>query len=78
MKIGLLIFFLGLIFSQDITSFDAKRAMDLLEIQCAFGPRYPGSLGHQHMKKFLILIKDIILHLQIILPDLINSQIIES
>ncbi|SVC61313.1 uncharacterized protein METZ01_LOCUS314167, partial [marine metagenome] len=53
MKIGLLIIFLGLIFSQDIPSFDAKRAMDLLEIQCAFGPRYPGSLGHQHMKKFM-------------------------
>ena len=52
-KYGVLAIFLGLIFSQDIPSFDAKRAMDLLEIQCAFGPRYPGSLGHQHMKKFM-------------------------
>ena len=53
MKYGLTIIFLGLIFSQDIPSFNAKRAMDLLKIQCAFGPRYPGSPGHQQMKKFM-------------------------
>ena len=53
MKYGLLIIVLGLIFSQDIPSFNAKRAMDLLKTQCAFGPRYPGSPGHQKMKKFM-------------------------
>ena len=53
MKYGLSIIFLGLIFSQDIPSFNAKRAMDLLKTQCAFGPRYPGSPGHQKMKKFM-------------------------
>ena len=49
----LLIIFLGLSFSMDIPAFDANRAMDLLETQCAFGPRYPGSSGHLEMKKFM-------------------------
>ena len=53
MKYGLLLLFPGLIFSQDIPSFNAKRAMDLIKTQCAFGPRYPGSPGHRQMKKFM-------------------------
>ncbi len=53
MKFGLLFILFGVIFSQDIPSFDAKRAMELLKTQCAFGPRYPGSLGHQDMKHFM-------------------------
>jgi len=53
MKYGLPIIFLSLIFSQDIPLFNAKRAMDLLKTQCAFGPRYPGSSGHHQMKKFM-------------------------
>ena len=55
MKNRLLIIFLGLTFSMDIPSFDENRAMDLLETQCAFGPRYPGSSGHLEMKKFMEL-----------------------
>ena len=53
MQYGLTIIIFGLIFSQDIPFFNAKRSMDLLKTQCAFGPRYPGSPGHQQMKKFL-------------------------
>ena len=53
MKYKLLIIFLGLIFSQDIPSFNAKRAFDLLETQCSFGARFPGSPGHLQMKKFM-------------------------
>jgi len=53
MKYGLFIIFLGLIFTQDIPPFNAKRAMDLLKTQCVFGPRYPGSPGHQQIKKFI-------------------------
>ena len=53
MKYGLIIFYFSLSFSQDIPSFDAKRAMDLLKTQCAFGPRYPGSTGHLQMTKFI-------------------------
>ena len=53
MKYGLYIIIFGLCFSQDIPSFDAKRAMDLLKPQCAFGARHPGSPGHIEMKKFM-------------------------
>ena len=54
-KYGLLIILFGLSFNQDIPSFNAKRAMDLLITQCAFGPRYPDSPGHEKMKKFMEL-----------------------
>ena len=41
-----------------------KRAMDLLIKQCDFGPRHPGSEGHEKMKiyfeKFHIKYKNII------------------
>ena len=53
MKYGLYIIIFGLCFSQDIPSFDAKRAMDLLKTQCSFGARHPGSSGHIQMKKFM-------------------------
>jgi len=33
--------------------FDAERAFGYLEAQCAFGPRIPGSEGHQACLKFL-------------------------
>ena len=43
----------SIIFSQEIPFFDSNRAMDLLKVQCSFGPRYPGSIGHDQMKLFL-------------------------
>ena len=42
-----------LCFGQNTPPFDGKRAMDLLIIQCAFGPRFPGSTGYLHMKNFM-------------------------
>ena len=33
--------------------FDARRAFDLLEKQCAFGPRPPGSAAHRETQNFL-------------------------
>ena len=42
-----------LCFGQNTPPFDGKRAMDLLITQCAFGPRFPGSTGYLHMKKFM-------------------------
>jgi len=42
-----------MIFSQQIPYFSEKRAMDLLVEQCDFGPRYPGSVGHEKMKVYL-------------------------
>ena len=58
-------------FGQNAPPFDGERAMNLLIKQCEFGPRFPGSNGHAKMKKFLIHIKDVILHSPIILPDII-------
>ena len=49
--ISSLVFSFG--FSQDIPLFDSNRAMNLLETLCAFGPRYPGSKGHDEMNHFL-------------------------
>lgn len=43
----------SIMYSQDIPSFNANRAMELLKKQCAFGPRYPSSAGHEQMKLFL-------------------------
>lgn len=35
-------------------SFDGERAYALLEKQCSFGPRYPGSPGHKACLEFLV------------------------
>ena len=35
-------------------AFDQDRAFVLLEAQCAFGPRNPGSIGHQQCLDFLV------------------------
>ena len=53
MKQAILLIFLSLSFAQDIPFFNSKRAMDLLEMQCSLGPRYPGSIGHEKTKVFL-------------------------
>ena len=38
---------------QNIPHFNGNRAMELLQQQCDLGPRFPGSEGHEKMKKFL-------------------------
>ena len=43
----MLIFILfNILYSQETMYFDGSKAMDYLEYQCSFGPRYPGSEGH--------------------------------
>ncbi|MEW6684936.1 MAG: M28 family peptidase [Candidatus Edwardsbacteria bacterium] len=37
-----------------IPSFDGEGAFRYLEEQCNFGPRYPGSIGHEKVKDYLI------------------------
>lgn len=49
----LLVFFLNYVLCQDVPVFDGNRAMDLLVKQCDFGPRFPGSIGHDKTKIFL-------------------------
>ncbi len=39
---------------QNAPPFDGNRAMNLLNTQCEFGPRFPESEGHLKMKKFLV------------------------
>ena len=52
-KIIVLILF-GLCFGQNAPPFDGNRAMNLLQTQCDFGPRFPESEGHVKMKKFMV------------------------
>jgi len=52
-KILILILF-GLCFGQNAPPFDGNRAMNLLQTQCDFGPRFPESEGHVKMKKFMV------------------------
>ena len=40
--------------SQSIPGFDAENAYNYLKKQCDFGPRDPGSAGHQRCKDYLI------------------------
>ncbi len=40
--------------SQSIPVFDEENAYKYLKKQCEFGPRDPGSSGHQHCKDYLI------------------------
>tara|TARA_Y100001970_G_scaffold86801_1_gene109477 strand:- start:2 stop:892 length:891 start_codon:yes stop_codon:yes gene_type:complete len=35
------------------TTFDSSKAYDYVLKQCDFGPRYPGSIGHEECKTFL-------------------------
>ena len=47
------LFLLTIIFSQGAPYFDGNQAFKYLEKQCDFGPRFPGSKGHQKMKNYL-------------------------
>ena len=52
-----LLFFLGLFYSCASNSppkFDGAEAFQYLNAQCQWGPRNPGSEGHQRTKKYLI------------------------
>ena len=37
----------------DQINFDSKKAFDSIVEQCSFGPRYPGSKGHEEFKDYL-------------------------
>ena len=41
-------------YGQNAPPFDGNHAMNLLQKQCDFGPRFPGSDGHNQMKKFMV------------------------
>ena len=50
----IIIFFLINICFSLIHQFDEDNAFALLEKQCEFGPRYPGSIGHEEFSEYLI------------------------
>jgi glutaminyl-peptide cyclotransferase len=39
---------------KEVPEFDQQRAFRFLEEQCNMGPRYPGSKGHQEVRKYII------------------------
>ena len=53
MRLYLIPIFFSLLILDQI-NFDSKKAFDSIIEQCSFGPRYPGSSGHENYKKYLI------------------------
>lgn len=53
MFIGLLLLSVCRVDPQYVPPFDGAQAYDLLEQQVAFGPRYPGSAGHDELVNFM-------------------------
>ena len=51
-KIFLITLLTQFIFSQNIQYFDGERALTYIYQQCEFGPRYPGSVGHDKSVKY--------------------------
>jgi len=49
----LIILFQTVLLSQSIPYFDSDKAFSYLELQCDFGPRFPGSQGHLDFKNYL-------------------------
>ena len=44
----------SLILTNDLITFDQKRAFSYLEVQCSFGPRVPGSKAHIQGKDHIV------------------------
>ena len=75
MRIIYLYIFFQLIFTQDVVYFDGNRAMEHLNYQCSFGPRFPGSSGHANFADSLKLFLDNLAEVNIILKDSIISPL---
>ncbi len=70
-----LVFILQFIFAQDAVYFNGDRAMELLEYQCSFGPRYPGSEGHNKFQDSLKIFLDELADMTIVYKDSIINPI---
>ena len=56
MKNIIFILLIGFLFTNqniEVPSFDGNQAFEYIKKQCEFGPRYPGSLGHQQLSDYL-------------------------
>ena len=64
-----------LIFSQDVVYFNGNRAMEHLNYQCSFGPRFPGSSGHDDFADSLKLFLDNLVEVNLVYNDSIINPL---
>ena len=67
--------FFEFLLSQDIVYFDGNRAMEHLNYQCSFGPRFIGSDGHDNFADSLKLFLDNLAEVNIVLKDSIINPL---
>ena len=70
-----LIFIAQLLLAQDAIYFDGNRSMELLEYQCSFGARFPGSKGHSQFQDSLKIFLDNLSEMNIVYKDTIINPI---
>ena len=73
--IFLLLTFIQFSYSQELVYFDGTRAMEHLEYQCNFGPRFPGSEGHDNFADSLKVFLDNLVEMNLVYKDSITSPI---
>ena len=71
----IIIILIQLLFSQGAIFFDGQRSMELLEYQCSFGPRFPGSEGHEQFSDSLKTFLDKLVEINLVFKDTIISPI---
>jgi glutaminyl-peptide cyclotransferase len=67
--------FIHLLIAQEAVYFDGSRAKDLLDYQCDFGPRYPGSRGHDDFADSLKTFLDNLVEMNLVYKDSIYSSV---
>ena len=73
--IFLLLTYIQFSYSQELVYFDGSRAMEHLEYQCNFGPRFPGSKGHDNFADSLKVFLDNLAEMNLVYKDSIISPI---
>ena len=63
------------LYSQELVYFDGSRAMEHLEYQCNFGPRFPGSKGHDDFADTLKVFLDNLVEVNLVYKDSIVSPV---
>ena len=66
---------LQVVFNQDVVYFDGNRAMKHLNYQCSFGPRFPGSSGHDNFADSLKLFLDNLAEVNLVYKDSIINPL---
>ena len=75
MSLIYIIFFLQFIFNQDTVYFDGDRAMEHLNYQCSFSPRFPGSEGHKRFADSLNIFLDNHADMSLVFKDTITNPL---